>query len=464
MNRRSFFSALAAGGAGVLLPEKLRAGNVPARPARADDALLDDLSRRSFRFFWEQSDPHTGIVRGRARTDGSEYAQERREIGTTGGTGFALTALCIGAERKWVTREEARERARATLRAYADGPVKNEHGWFYHWLNVKTGARTGAAYDTAQFGAREGSKSNRPFSEVSTSDSTWLVAGALTARQYFREDGEIRRLATQIYERVDYRWMCDNKPTLSHGWMPETGHLPAHYDKYCQLACMVLLGLAAPAAAHALPAASWYAWERNPNEYRGYKYVGTSVLWTYQWPFCWFDLRGRREARGSRVDYFENSAIATRAHRAFCTGELAAKFPGCYTENLWGITSSESAKGYKAWGGPPARSSIDGSVAPCAAIGSLMFTPEICLPVLRTMREWFGEKLLGRYGFADAFHAGNGWICPDVLAIDVGITLLAIENHRSGNVWRWFMANPEARRALELADLRPVYFRFALPA
>lgn len=456
MNRRSFIASFTAASAGALLAERLRgAAPAPAATTAGDAALLDDIARRSFNFFWEQSDPHTGIVRGRANNDGSDYARERRDVGTTGGTGFGLTALCIGAERTWVSREAARERVRATLRAYADGPVRNEHGWFYHWLNVKTGERTGAAFDAAQFGVREGSKSSRPFSEVSTSDSTWLVAGALTARRYFSEDAEIGRLATRIYERVNYRWMCDGKTTLSHGYMPETGLLPAHYDKYCQLACMYLLGLGSPHAEHALPAEDWYAWERNPNEYRGQRFIGTSLLWTYQWPFCWFDLRGRREARGSRVNYFENSAIATRAHKRFCVEELAGKFPGCYGENLWGITSSLSAKGYKAWGGPPARSSIDGTVVPCAAIGSLMFTPDICLPVVREMRRRFGEKIYGRYGFTDAFHAGNGWVAPEVLAIDVGITLLAIENYRSGNVWRWFMANPEPQRALELAELRP---------
>lgn len=454
MHRRCFLSSLARGATGAFLGRDLLAASAPTGPriTPADDALLDDLARRSFRFFWEHSDPQTGIVRGRARTDGSDYARERRDVGTTGGTGFGLTALCIGAERQWVTRAAARERARATLRAYAHGPVKNEHGWFYHWLNVQTGERTGAVYDAAQFGLRADSKSSRPFSEVSVSDSTWLVAGALTVRQYFQEDPEIARLAQLIYERVDYAWMCHGRRTLAHGWMPESGFLEHHYDKYCQLACMYLLGIAAPT--HAMPAENWYAWERNPNEYRGHQYIGTSLLWTYQWPFCWFDLRGRREARGAQVDYFRNSAIATRAHRTFCIEELGPRFPGCYSENLWGITSSLSAKGYKAWGGPPARSSLDGTVVPCAAIGSLMFAPDICLPVVREMKARFGERIMGPYGFTDAFHPANGWVAPDVLAIDVGITLLAIENFRSGNVWRWFMANPEPQRALELAELR----------
>src|SRR3954454_21658218 len=128
MNRRSFLLTLAAGGAAAIAPERLRVQTALVRPSPADDALLDDIAHRSFQFFWEQSDPQTGIVRGRALSDGSDYPKERRDVGTTGGTGFALTALCIGAERKWISRDEARERVRATLRAYANGPVKHEHG------------------------------------------------------------------------------------------------------------------------------------------------------------------------------------------------------------------------------------------------------------------------------------------------------------------------------------------------
>ncbi|HEY1683498.1 MAG TPA: glucoamylase family protein [Tepidisphaeraceae bacterium] len=452
INRRTFLAATLASGASLWMNKKLL--SQPTSNPTDDNALLDDLSRRSFQFFWEQTDPNTGIVRDRARSDGSEYPKEKRDVGTTGGTGFALTAMCIGADRNWVSRADAKARVLATLRSFANGPVKNEHGWWYHFINTKSGERTGAGYDIAALGPKPNDHARRPYSEMSTSDSTWLVAGALTARQFFKEDPEVVKLATQIYERVDYQWMCDGKPTLSHGWTPEEGHIKNHYDKYCQLACMYLLGIASPVPEHAMPASDWYAWERNPNEYKGYKYVGTSVLWTYQWPFCWFDLRNRREAKDSKVNYFENSATATRAHKQFCI-DLAEKFPGCYSENLWGITSSESAHGYKAWGGPPAHSAIDGSVVPCASAGSIMFTPDIVIPVIREMKDRFGDKIYGRYGFVDAFHPTNGWVCPDVLAIDIGITLLAIENYRTGNVWKWFMANPEPQKALELAQLNP---------
>src|SRR5580692_9405065 len=114
-------------------------GSLAAGQTSEDDAFLADLSRRCFQYFWEQSDPHTGITRGRARFDGSPYPAERRDVGSTGDTGFSLTALCIGAERGWVKRSEARDRVRATLQSYWS-KVKDEHGWFYHWINIRTGA------------------------------------------------------------------------------------------------------------------------------------------------------------------------------------------------------------------------------------------------------------------------------------------------------------------------------------
>ena len=132
---------------------------------------------------------------------------------------------------------------------------------------------------------------------------------------------------------------------------------------------------------------------------------------------------------------------------------LAKEFPG-YSGVIWGITASDSAKAYVAWGGPPRDPAIDGTVVPCAAAGSLMFTPDISLAALRAMKEQFGERLYGRYGFADAFNPNNGWVNSDVIGIDVGITLLSAENLRSASVWRWFMRNPEIPRAMELVGLR----------
>jgi hypothetical protein len=414
-----------------------------------DKALVTELAHRSFQFFWDAADPNTGIVREHLYWNGEPYPAERRDVGSTGATGFGITALCIGAEHGWIPRDQARQRALNTLRYYAER-APQEHGWFYHWLNVKSGERTGASFDTAALALPEDRKLARPKSEISVSDSTWLYAGALTAAQYFREEPEMARLAHKIYERVDYAWMRSGDPhLLAHGWMPETGFLAARYDKYCQLALMYLMGIGSPT--HPLPPEAWYAWERNPNTYTSYHYIGTSLLWTYQYPFAWADFRGRREKREPHTDWFANAQIATRADRAFCI-DLHKEFAG-YMEDIWGITSSTSKSGYKAWGGPPKHGPIDGTVVPCAAAGSLMLTPDIAVPAVRAMKQRYGDKIWNRYGFADAFNPTTGWVSPEALGLDAGITQLSAENLLTGNVWKWFMANPEMQKAMKLAGL-----------
>jgi hypothetical protein len=183
----------------------------------------------------------------------------------------------------------------------------------------------------------------------------------------------------------------------------------------------------------------------------------SAPLFVHQYSQAWVDYRDQEESWYPYTNYFENSVIATLAHREFCLS-LSDKFPG-YTENVWGITSSDSAKGYRAWGGPPPTPNIDGTVVPCAPGGSLMFTPEISLAALKTMHKRWGDRIYQHYGFVDAFNPNNGWVNRDVIGIDVGITLLAAENLRTGNIWRWFMQNKEIGRAMRLAGFRKVQRR-----
>ncbi len=413
---------------------KENAATLPRQPSpqlsTGDQAFLEDLSQRAFRYFWEQADPQTGLVRDRARTDGSVHDERHPDIASIAATGFGLTALCIAANRHWVDPAEARERARATLRFFT-GRGPREHGWFYHWMDAKSGER-------------------RWNSEVSSIDSALLLGGVLTARQYFQDDSEMVRLATEIYQRVDFPWMLNEDPALlSHGWTPERGFIPHRWDRYSEQMILYLLAIGSPA--HPIASDAWYAWRRPTITYRGYTYITDGPLFIHQYSHAWVDFRDRREERGSQADYFENSIAATRAHRLFCI-DLSREFPG-YSENIWGITASDSPTGYKVWGGPPRNPAIDGTVVPCAAGGSLMFTPDISLPALRTMRERFGDRIYGRYGFADAFNPTTGWVGPDVIGINVGITLLSTENLRTGGVWRWFMRNPEIPRAMELVGL-----------
>ena len=71
------------------------------------------------------------------------------------------------------------------------------------------------------------------------------------------------------------------------------------------------------------------------------------------------------------------------------------------------------------------------------------------------MRKAGGSAVWGRYGFADAFNPETGWVSPDVIGIDVGITLVMAENLRSGLVWRHFMNAAEVRRGMRRAGFSP---------
>jgi hypothetical protein len=405
----------------------------PPRLSAADEAFLEDLGRRSFQYFHDHADPATGLVLDRARTDGRAHGPEHpsHHIASSASTGFGLTALCIAAERGWITRDEARRRVVNTLRFFA-GRAPREHGWFLHWMDRGTGER-------------------RWQSEYSSIDTALLLAGVLTARSYFRGDREVARLSTEIYEGVDFRWMlAGHQSLLSHGWRPESGFLGPRWDTYSEHLILQLLAVGSPT--HPIHARAWRAWQRERITYAGHTYITGGPLFVHQYTHAWVDFRGRREGWHPFTDYFENSVAATRAHRQFCI-DLAKEFPG-YTADVWGITASDSAKGYVAWGGPPRHPDIDGTVVPCAAGGSLMFTPDIAVPALRAMRERYGQRVWGRYGFADAFNPNTDWTGPDVIGLDLGITLLSAENLRTGNVWRWFMRNEEIVRALDAVGLR----------
>ncbi|MGH9557741.1 MAG: glucoamylase family protein [Bryobacteraceae bacterium] len=399
-----------------------------------DDGFLEDLSRRAFLYFWEQADPQTGLILDRARCTGQRVSGAAANVASIAATGFGLTALAIAAERGWIDEASAIARAKKTLRFFEQ--ASNERGWFYHFLDATTGER-------------------RWECEVSSIDTALLLAGILTVRERF-EDPEISSLATAIYNRVDFSWMLDGDSNLlSQGWKPESGFLKYRWDRFSELPLLYVLAIGS--AKHPITAKAWYAWQRPTVTYAGFTYVnGPPPLFAQQYPQAWIDMRAMRDAAPSGIDYFQNSIAATRAHRAFCL-DLAAEFPRSYSENVWGITASDSARGYVDWGANRARGAIDGTVVPCAAGGSLMFAPDICLPALKTMRERFGDRAFGRYGFCDAFNPTTGWVDSDVLGIDQGITLLSAENLRSGNVWRWFMRNPEVPRALELCKFRRDY-------
>ena len=390
---------------------------------QVDEALLEEVESSAFRFFWEQANPETGIVRDRCNA----VTPDKSDLGSIAALGFGLTALCIGDERRYVSHNEARNRALSALR-FLWKKLPNHRGFFYHWANVNTGERL---WD----------------SEVSSVDTSILLCGILTCRQHFQHS-EISELALEIFNRVDWTWLSEDTRILPHGWTPENGFLQYRWDNYSEMMMMYLLGLGS--SSHPLPAETWTAWKRITFEYDGIRYIGSfAPLFVHQYSQAWFDFRSKRD---QYTDYYQNSITATDVHRRFCL-DLAAQFPD-YSDDLWGITASDSPRGYVAWGGPPATGPIDGSIVPCATGGSLPFLPQATVRVLQTIKNRYGQRAWTRYGFVDAFNPLTGWYDSDVIGIDTGITMLMAENARTGFVWKTFMKNPEAQRGMTRAGFK----------
>jgi len=406
------------------------AHGVAAAPAKSDvpstalsqeeDALLDELEKANYLYFWEQAHPATGLIKDRCNT----RATDTGIVASIAGTGFGLTALCIAQQRGWVSLSDSRERVLTVLR-FLWKKMPTHRGFFFHWANIITGERIWDA-------------------EVSSVDTAILLCGVLACRQHFRHV-EINRLASDIFNRVDWTWLSEDTSLLPHGWTPEIGFLPYRWDFYSEHMMMYLLGLGS--SSHPLPAEAWNAWKRTTFEYHGLRYIGSfAPLFVHQYSQAWFDFRGKRDRY---ADYFKNSTTAVEAHRRFCL-ELSKQFPD-YSDDLWGISASDSPNGYVVWGCPPEIGPIDGTVVPSAAAGSLPFQPTATLRVLKHIRNRYQSHAWSRYGFVNAFNPLKNWYDTDVIAIDTGITMLMAENLRTAFVWNTFMKSPEAQRGMQRA-------------
>jgi hypothetical protein len=385
-----------------------------------EDRLLEEVERACFQFFWEEANPYTGLVKDRCQANGPDS----RNVASIAATGFGLTGLCIGDHYGWEERRKIRERVVKTLR-FVEASVPQAHGFLCHFVNYQNGERVFQ-------------------SEVSSIDTAIFVCGMLTCRTYFG-DAEIHELATRIFERIDWNWLLHGDKTLSMGWTPERGFIRTRWDTYSELMMIYLLGLGSSATG--MSRQNWEAWTRPYFEFNGIRYIGAHApLFVHQYSQAWFDFRGKRD---KYADYFMNSVIATKVHKLWCL-ELSREFPD-YSEDLWGISASDSARGYAVWGGPPAMGRIDGSVVPCATGGSLPFLPEETVRVLRNIREKYDRRAWRKYGFVDAFNPLTNWYSQDVLGIDLGITLVMAENSRTGFVWEQFMKNDVARSGMNRA-------------
>ncbi|MBX3062213.1 MAG: hypothetical protein KF726_04510 [Anaerolineae bacterium] len=379
----------------------------------ADAALLDAVARKTFDFFWYESNPANGLIKDRSTLDSAS---------SVASVGFGLSAIPIAIERGWISYEEGYARTLITLKTFASGGVKGKFGFFFHFVNMQTGDQM---WD----------------SEVSSIDTALFLAGAITAGEYFK-DTEVAALSDQIYRQVDWATFAPNGKFISMGWKPEVGFYDAEWDHFDENPIMYMLALGSPT--HPLPAESWTEMKRPVYVPGKYIYLPGEPLFVYQYPLAWLDLRDKEDAF---ANYVNNTKLACQRNQQFSAEN--AKLYSTYQDGVWGLSASDGPQGYRAYGAAP--NNHDGTIAPYASIACLPFTPDAALESMRAMLKRFGSKVWREYGFVSAINADQDWYSREFIGIDQGDILLMIANYQDGFVWKLFMQNEHIQKALKTA-------------
>ncbi len=445
--------------------------------SKEQQATLDELEKRTFEYFRDSANAANGQMPDHwPERAGGDYFSSIASIG------FGLTAYGIGVERGWMKRDEAVKRTLAALKFFHDAPqgdqadASGDHGFFYHFLDMQTGKRFNSA----------------PWVELSSADTTWLLYGVLFTQSYYdrnnKDEKEIRRLADDIFRRVDWLWFTDGNPLIEGGWTPENGFDYNYYRGYNEAFGVYILALGSPT--YALKPESWKRWtqtyDKTWGEYQGQTHLGGAPLFWHQYTQSWIDFRGIQDdyMRAKGIDYFTNSQRATLSQR-----EYAIHNPmqwKDYSADIWGLTACNGPRGHTPSGEPDRYASDakrfygytergaainktidDGTIAPTAAVSSIAFVPELVVPAIDAMKRRYGDNLYTRYGFVDAFNpsftftdrplrtgkvvADLGWFDTEYIGIDQGPIVAMIENYRSDFVWKVMRKNAYIRTGLKRA-------------
>jgi hypothetical protein len=402
------------------------------------DSQLQHLQQSAFAYFQHETNPLNGLVLDKTAPNWPS---------SIAATGLALACYPVAIERGLMAQSAAIERTLTTLRFLWNSPqgpqpdATGYHGLYYHFLDMRSGRR---AWEC----------------EVSTVDSAFLLAGALTAAAYFAggtaDQQEIRTLAEALYLRADWAWAQNGTGTICHGWKPESGFLPYRWEGYDEALLLYVLALGSPT--HPVRAGSYATWAASYEWKRCYDldYLYAGPLFTHQLSHVWIDFRGIQDAfmRGKGIDYFENSRRATHIQQRYAIDNpLHLK---CYGREGWGITASDGPGpavlridgierrfyDYEGRGAPYGLD--DGTISPWAVVASLPFAPDIALPAIHHCVKTLQLHDCNRYGFKSSFNptypglpgSANGWVSPYHFGLNLGPIVLMIENHRSGLVWQ----------------------------
>jgi hypothetical protein len=386
--------------------------------------------------------------------------------------GFQLSSFPIAVERGWITRDEGNRRALTVLQSLINRHDNKKFGIYFHYLDERTGGlpdfrRTRYRYEL----------------QASTIDHALLQSGAMTCASYF--GGEVAQLADRIC--ADANWQAvfdDSSGWITMGWRASTDRGPAGPGEirpnFWQWSSdeerlVYFLAVGAPTEEHAIEPAAYYRLRRPIKRHREMSPFVVSwngSLFTYFFSHCWIDYRhlaaddpDQFGVDGPGVDWFENSRRAVLTHRARCI-EASSEFP-TLSPNRWGLAPCTFRDKYLVHEVRPNMSDkdvwYDGVVPPYAAGSAIMFTPAESMAALReyfSLKDANGGSLAwrdptnGGYGFVDSFTLDPPYGHDENLGIDIGPLLLAIENARTGLVWRLFMQHDVAETAVARLKLQ----------
>ncbi|MDQ2719610.1 MAG: beta-glucosidase [Bacteroidota bacterium] len=407
----------------------------------SDSALLDLVQKQTIKYFWDFAHPVSGMARERSNRS-FDYGDE---VVTTGGTGFGVMALIVGAERKWLPRDSVARHVLKMLRFLEK--ADSYHGVFPHWMNGATGK-------TIKFSRKDDG--------ADLVETSFLMQGLLCARAYFDKNNptekSLRNMVTSLWNDIEWNWFTrDGREVLYWHWSPNNGwamDFPLRgYNE-----TLITYILAASANKYPVNADVYYkGWAVSNFFFNGRKFYGYTLplgfdyggpLFFSQYSYLGLNPKGLKD---KYADYWEQNRDQVLINRAYCI-DNPKKFKG-YGENCWGLTASDDYRGYDAH----SPTNDDGVISPTAALSSFPYTPEYSMKALRHFYDDIGAKIWGEYGFKDAFSETKNWYADSYLAIDEGPIVVMIENYRSGLLWDLFMDNPEIQNGLKKLSFTSSY-------
>ncbi|WP_337965129.1 glucoamylase family protein [uncultured Flavobacterium sp.] len=406
-----------------------------------DEQLLATVQKQTFKYFWDYAEPNSGLARERFHPDGN-YPDNDANIVTTGGSGFGLMAIVSGMSQGYITKEQGVER----LNKIADflGKADRFHGAWSHWIDGNTGK-------VKPFGTKDNGGD--------LVETSFLVAGMITVREYLKEGSEKEKAVAQKYDAlwkgVEWQWFTNNKNVLYWHWSP-TYDWQMNFPLEGYNECLITYVMAASSPTHSIDAKVYHeGWARSGGivsdkkkydiplilKHNGAEEFGGPLFWAH-YSYVGLDPN---QLSDKYANYWDLNVNQTKINYEYCVQNSK----NGYSADYWGLTASYSRNpdgsiGYNAH----MPSNDQGVMSPTAAISSIAYTPKESMAVIRNLYENHKKETWGEAGFYDALSLQNNWVAKRYLAIDQGPEVVMIENYRTGLLWKLFMNAPEVKQGL----------------